>query len=50
MAIVLATAVPTTKYAMKLKKAAKAGAHLAGSARAATTVETVLAASWRPLW
>jgi hypothetical protein len=45
---VLATAVPTTNSARKLKKAEKAGAHLAGSARVATTVPTELAASWKP--
>ena len=31
-----------------MKKAEKAGAHLAGRARVATTVATELAASWKP--
>ena len=48
LAMVLATAVPTKKYARKLKTAANAGAHFAGNTRVATTVETLLAASWNP--
>ena len=42
---VLATAVPTKKYARKLKKAEKPTATLGGIARVATTVATELAAS-----
>src|SRR5512133_3963757 len=49
LATVLATAVPTTKYALKLKKAENQGAHRAGRARVATTVATEFAASWKPL-
>ena len=49
LATVLATAVPTTKKALKLNTAENQGAHRAGRARVATTVETELAASWNPL-
>src|SRR3954463_11741316 len=49
LATVFATAVPTTKNALKLKKAENHGAHRAGMARVATTVATELAASWKPL-
>ena len=49
LATVLATAVPTMKTAAKLKNAENHTAHLAGSARVATTVDTELAASWKPL-
>ena len=49
LATVLATAVPTTKTAAKLKNAENHTAHLAGRARVATTVDTELAASWKPL-
>ena len=49
LATVLATAVPTTKKALKLKKAENQGAQRAGMARVATTVATELAASWKPL-
>ena len=49
LATVLATAVPTTKYALKLKKAENQGAQRAGMARVATTVATEFAASWKPL-
>ena len=49
LATVLATAVPTTKKAKKLKNAENHGAQRAGSARVATTVATELAASWKPL-
>jgi hypothetical protein len=48
-ATVLATAVPTTNSARKLKNTEKAGANRAGSAPVATTVPTQLAASWKPL-
>jgi hypothetical protein len=48
LATVLATAVPTTKYALKLKNAEKTGAQRAGRARVATTVATEFAASWKP--
>src|SRR4051812_42022790 len=49
LATVFATAVPTTKNAMKLKKAENHGAQRAGIALVATTVATELAASWKPL-
>jgi hypothetical protein len=49
LATVLATPVPTTTKAMKLKKALNGGAHFAGMARVATTVATEFAASWKPL-
>ena len=49
LATVLATAVPTTKTAAKLKKAENQTAAFAGSARVATTVDTEFAASWKPL-
>ena len=48
-ATVLATAVPTTKNALKLNAAENQGAQRAGRARVATTVATELAASWKPL-
>ena len=49
LATVLATAVPTMNTAAKLKNAENQTAYLAGMARVATTVETELAASWKPL-
>jgi len=49
LATVFATAVPTTKKAMKLKNAENHGAQRAGIARVATTVATEFAASWKPL-
>src|SRR6478609_10968958 len=49
LATVLATAVPTTKNATKLKNAENHGAQRAGIALVATTVATELAASWNPL-
>ena len=49
LATVLATAVPTTKNALKLNTAENHGAQRAGKARVATTVATELAASWKPL-
>jgi hypothetical protein len=39
----------TTKKALKLNTAENQGAHRAGRARVATTVDTELAASWNPL-
>src|SRR3954464_5057719 len=49
LATVFATAVPTTKNALKLNKAENHGAQRAGSARVATTVATELAAPGKPL-
>ena len=47
--IVLATAVPKTKNAAKLKKAAQITALPGESTRVDTTVAIELAASWKPL-
>ena len=47
--IVLATAVPNTKMAAKLKKAAHTTALPGDSTRVETTVAMELAASWKPL-
>jgi hypothetical protein len=46
---VLATAVPNTKAAMKLKNAAHTTACPGDSTRVETTVAMELAASWKPL-
>ena len=46
---VLATAVPTTKAAMKLKNAAQTTATPGESTRVETTVAIELALSWKPL-
>lgn len=46
---VLATAVPKTKAAMKLKNAAQTTACPGLSTRVETTVAIELAASWKPL-
>src|SRR5574341_1792740 len=47
--MVLATAVPMTKAATKLKNAAQKTAILGESTRVETTVAMLLAASWKPL-
>src|SRR5437016_14553757 len=47
--MVLATAMPITKAATKLKKAAHTTATLGVSTRVDTTVAMLLAASWNPL-
>src|SRR5882724_65708 len=47
--MVLATAVPKTNAAMKLKKAAQMTARRGESTRVETTVAMLLAASWKPL-
>ena len=47
--IVLATAVPTTNAAMKLKNAAQKTATPGVSTRVETTVAIELALSWKPL-
>jgi|SRR5690242_11785756 len=47
--IVLATAVPNTKTAMKLKHPAQITAAVGESTRVDTTVAMELAASWNPL-
>ncbi len=49
MLIVLATAVPTTKAATKLKNAAQMTATPGVSTRVETTVAIELALSWNPL-